>query len=102
MGECRGCSGAPLLPCWVGFRCCQASSALFLDLARSHELALQRGGSGTQKFMYQKWPISIFPFPISFFPKTKSGGEGGGRGFQTVVSRSNTSLPAGLASNPSS
>ena len=41
----------------------------------------REGGSGTQKFVYQKWPDQIFPIVILFFPAmvplVLGGGEGG-------------------------
>ena len=81
-----------------------------------HGLALEerRGqGSGTQNFVYQKWPDPIFPIVNRFFPRWSlwSGGGGGGQheamvwvcvvwcvgvggwGPRTVVGRSNVSLP---------
>ena len=62
-----------------------------------------RGGSGTRKFVHQKWPEKMFPLVNSFFPTMVTlvwggGGAEGGGGVTPpppmVYGHSNTALGA--------
>ena len=67
----------------------------------SQEMAGRRGGggSGTQKFVYQKWPYKIFSVVNFVFPTmvtlVRGGGGGAGHPLPMVYGHSNPSLVVG-------